>query len=183
MTRRVRAFSRIPPSVLRAVVLRWLLHRTADAFGAARPSVRWISGNDLLPAYANFSAMRSRLAAARGGDADAVRRDLWTSAHRAGTFLRSALGIRTTADAIAVAHAIYRVIGIDLTGSSAGEVVVARCSFARTYSPEVCATMSSLDVGLLEGLTGGQRLTFTQRISEGAPACTAILAPAEGMTA
>jgi hypothetical protein len=77
------------------------------------------------------------------------------------------------------ARAAYRVLGIDLRGSATGEVVVARCAFARVYAPEVCAVMSSLDAGLFAGLTGGRRLTFTQRISEGAPACLATLAPPE----
>jgi hypothetical protein len=142
----------------------------------------WISGADLLSAYAAFSTARSVFAARRRGDVDAARRALWTSAHRAGTRLRSALGIRTTADAMAAAHAIYRLIGIDLWGSSAGNVSVARCSFAPTYSAEVCSVMSSLDAGLFAGLTGGGRLTFTRRITEGAPACTAILMSPEGVT-
>jgi hypothetical protein len=182
MTRRLRAFARIPPSVLRPFVLQWLLRRTADAFGVPRPTLTWIYGADLLSAYAAFSTARSVFAARRRGDVDAARRALWTSAHRAGTRLRSALGIRTTADAMAAAHAIYRLIGIDLWGSSAGNVSVARCSFAPTYSPEVCSVMSSLDAGLFAGLTGGGRLTFRRRITEGAPACTAILMSPEGVT-
>ena len=183
MTRRLRAFARIPPSVLRPLVLRWLLRRTADAFGVPRPTFRWISSPDLLPTYATFSTTQSVFAARRGGDVDAVRRALRTSAHRAGTCLRSALGIRTTADAMAAAHAIYRLIGIDLWGSSAGDVVVTRCSFAGTYSPEVCSVMSSLDAGLFAGLTSGRHLTFTRRLSEGAPTCTAILMSSEGVKA
>jgi hypothetical protein len=35
--------------------------------------------------------------------------------------------------------------------------------------------MSASDAGLLAGLTGGGRLTFTERISAGAPACIATL--------
>jgi hypothetical protein len=158
------------------------MRRTADAFGA-RPSFGRISGNDLLPAYAAFSRIQSEFVARQGGDVDAVRRDLWRSTHRAGTWLRFVLGVRSTADAMVVARVIYRVIGIDLWGSSTGDVVVARCSLAPTYSPEVCTMMSSLDAGLFAGLTGGRRLTFTRRISEGAPACAAILTRADGMMA
>jgi hypothetical protein len=52
---------------------------------------------------------------------------------------------------------------------------VAGCRFATTYSPDVCRVMSASDAGLLAGLTGGGRLTFTERISAGAPACIATL--------
>jgi hypothetical protein len=81
------------------------------------------------------------------------------------------------------ARAVYRVLDIDLRGSPAGEVVVARCSFARIYSPEVCALMSSLDSGLFAGLTGGRRLTFSLRLTEGAPACAATLTPPQEVAA
>jgi hypothetical protein len=43
--------------------------------------------------------------------------------------------------------------------------------------------MSALDAGLFAGLTGGRTLTFTQRITEGAPACLANLRPTEVNTA
>ncbi|HEX6577458.1 MAG TPA: hypothetical protein VF082_03745 [Jiangellaceae bacterium] len=178
MTLRLRAFAAVPPSLLRPFVVRRLLHRTADAFGVRRPPMRArASGMDLLFAYATFSNTRAELLLAGHGDIHAARRELWRIAERIGRGLRRGLGITTVADAMVAARAVYRALDIDLRGSPTGEVVVARCSFAGIYGPEVCAVMSSLDAGLFAGLTGGQRLAFTRRITEGAPACLATLAP------
>lgn len=183
MTLRLRAFAAVPPSLLRPLVVRRLLRRAAEAFGAPTPSARRMSGNELLRGYAGFSKARAELLLLGHGDPDAVRRDLWRSAHRLGKSLRRGLGIRTAVEAMAAARAVYRVLDIDLRGSPSGDVVVARCSFSRVYVPEVCAVMSSLDAGLFAGLTAGRRLTFTQRITEGGPACLATLWPLEGRVA
>jgi hypothetical protein len=51
--------------------------------------------------------------------------------------------------------------------------VVDRCAFAERYSPPVCALMSSLDAGLIAGLTRGGRLLFSERITEGNVRCLA----------
>lgn len=179
MTGRLRVFSAIPPSILRPFVMRRLLQRTADAFGTRPPIVRGMSGDQLVRAYAAFSSVRSELLLGGGGGPETSRRDLWRSAHHVGSDLRRWLGISSMAEAMVAARAVYRVLDIDLRGSPAGDVVVARCSFARVYSPEVCAVMSSLDAGLFAGLTGGRRLTFSDRLTEGAPACLATLQPPE----
>jgi hypothetical protein len=183
VTWRLRAFSAIPPAVLRPFALRLLLRRLAAAFEVAPPVSRGLSGNDLLRAYAAFSNAQAEILLSGRGDAGAVRRDLWTCAHRIGTGLRRCLGVRATADAMLAARAVYRMLDIDLLGLPAGDVMVARCSFARIYAPQVCMVMSSLDAGLFAGLTGGRRLTFSQRITEGAPACLATLRPREGVAA
>lgn len=183
MTLRLRAFAAIYPSVLRPFVVRRLLRRSANAFGACLPSSRRPrSGSELLRAYATFSDARAELLLAGRGDLDSVQRDLWRTADQMGRGMRRWLGIKTLADAMAAAGAVYRALDIDLSGSATGDVVVARCSFAAVYGPEVCAVMSALDAGLFAGLTGGRSLTFTQRITEGAPACLATLRPSEVST-
>lgn len=183
MTLRLRAFAAVPPSLLRPFVVRRLLRRTADAFGADLPALRGrVSGMDLLLAFATFSNARAELLLVGHGDADAVRRDLWRIADRMGRGLRRGLGVTTVPDAMVAARAVYRALDIDLQGSPTGEVVVARCSFAGTYGPEVCAVMSSLDAGLFAGLTDGRRLTFSRRITEGGPACLATLEPTGART-
>jgi hypothetical protein len=182
MTLRLRAFAAIPPSLLRPFVVRSLLRHTAEAFGTPSPSLRRMPGRDMLRALAEFSDANARSALLSGTrrHLDAARRDLWGSAHRLGRRVRGFLGVRTTADVMVAARALYRMLDIDLRGSAAGDVVVARCSFARVYAPEVCAVMSALDAGVFAGLTGGRRLAFSRRITEGAPACLARLgAPGE----
>lgn len=180
MTLRLRVLAAIPPSLLRPFVVRRLLHDVADAFDVRPPTARRMAGNELLATYASFSNARAKLLVLGRGDPDVVGRRLWRSAHRVGTRLRRGLGIRTGAEAMAAARAVYRALDIDLRGSSSGDVVVARCSFSRVYAPEVCAVMWSLDAGLFAGLTDGRRLTFSRRLTEGAPTCLATLRPLGG---
>jgi hypothetical protein len=132
--------------------------------------------------YATFSDSRAELLLAGCGDLGSVQRDLWRIADQMGRGLRRWLGVKTHADAMLAASSVYRALDIDLLGTPTGEVVVARCSFAAVYGPDVCAVMSALDAGLFAGLTGGRTLTFTQRITEGAPACLARLQPTEVST-
>ena len=66
-------------------------------------------------------------------------------------------------------------LAIDLRTDQQGNVVVDRCAFASWYSPGVCRLMSSLDAGLIAGLTHGGRLTFSERITEGRPRCLAAI--------
>jgi len=180
VTLRLRAFEAIPPALLRPFVVRRLLRHSADAFGAGPPSSRRPrSGNELLRVYATFSDARAELLLAGCGDLDSVQRDLWRIADQMGRGLRRWLGVKTLGDAMVAARSVYRALDIDLRGSPTGEVVVARCSFAAVYGPDVCAVMSALDAGLFAGLTGGRTLHFTQRITEGAPACLASLRPTE----
>lgn len=184
MTLRLRLFAAVPPALLRPFVVRSLLRETAAAFGTRPPSLRRLSGGDMLRVLAGFSSAGARSALrGPGTHLEAVRCDLWSGAHRLGRGVRRWLGIRTTAEAMSAARALYRVLETDLRGSASGEVVVARCYFSRVYRPEVCALMSALDAGVFAGLTGGRRLAFTTRITEGAPACLATLGPAGGVAA
>ena len=68
---------------------------------------------------------------------------------------------------------MYDAIGVDFRGDAAGVVTVSRCYFSDVYTPEVCRLVSALDEGLLAGLAGGGRLTFSQRLTEGAVCCRA----------
>jgi predicted ArsR family transcriptional regulator len=72
---------------------------------------------------------------------------------------------------------VYGLLDIDLRGNGRGELTVRRCAFSEVYSAEVCRLVSALDAGLLAGLSGGDRLEFTRRITEGAPCCLARLRP------
>jgi hypothetical protein len=87
--------------------------------------------------------------------------------------LRDRLKVRSRADVMKAGRLIYRLLGIELRGTAAGDIVIDRCSFGRTYGPETCALMSALDEGLFAGLSGGGSLEFSARITEGRPACRA----------
>jgi hypothetical protein len=183
MTARVRLFASLPPNAIRPFVVRRLLRITAEAFGARRPAVRWMRGDRPLRLYAESSGAFASALLEGGGDVAAVRRALWERARAVGQTLRRLLGIRTDDDAMRAASIVYRVLGIDLRAVEPGRIVVTRCAFAQRYRPDVCALMSALDDGLFAGLTGGRRLTFARRLTEGAPACVASLSPRQGRAA
>ena len=77
---------------------------------------------------------------------------------------------------MALGRLVYAAIRIDFRGTELGDVTVNRCFFSSFYSAQVCQVISSLDAGLLAGLTGGAQLTFSERITEGADRCRACLA-------
>ena len=78
---------------------------------------------------------------------------------------------------MAAARMVYELLDIDFRGTGQGEITVRRCAFSDIYSAEVCWLVSALDTGLLAGLSGGDRLEFSQRITESAPTCLARLRP------
>lgn len=160
----------LPEWVARSALLR-LFAETASAFGCESPDVRGLSHRKLLDRYVAFSAAWAERTLAR--DADVVSERMWKSAYAMGASLRERLGVHTRSDEVRAARLAYRMIGIDLRADERGRVVVHRCSFAERYSPAVCRVMSSLDAGLIAGLTRGGALTFSYRITEGMPRCLA----------
>lgn len=162
------------PEPVRRRALRELFECTATAFGAPAPAFDDASADNLLAGYAAFTA-RHAVAALQDTlmDLALIRERLYFSAYAIGYRLRQELDVTSTADAMAAARAVYGILRIDFRQGASGQVRVERCFFSRFYSPEVCKLMSSLDQGLLAGLSGGGRLQFRQRITEGAPRCLA----------
>ena len=176
MSLRVRMLPDRIPDPVRRRVLGALFRATADAFGAAMPDLRDRTTDRILATYVAYTDELARGVLPDPERRPVVERRLRENTERLGSRVRLALGIRTTSDALEVAHRLYELIGIDLTGDERGRVVVTGCPFAATYSPDVCRVMSSADAGLLAGLTDGGLLTFTDRITSGSPACMATLA-------
>jgi hypothetical protein len=108
------------------------------------------------------------------------------------------LYVRTVEETMAAGRLLYRMLGIDFQGDARGEVprrgrsprrwpsgystreegergevTIARCYFSSYYSPQVCRLMSAMDQGLFAGLSGGGRLIFMTRITEGYDHCQA----------
>ena len=176
MSLRIRALPRRIPDPVRCWALRTLFRSTAKAFGAPMPHLRRRSAEAILASYAAFTDEQARAAAADPVRRAQVERRLHDRTERLGRRVRLALGVRSTTEALEVAHRLYELIGIDLTADERGRVVVTRCAFAARYSPDVCRVMSASDAGLLAGLTDGGRLAFTERITSGSPVCIATLA-------
>jgi len=164
-----------PPDAVRRWALRALFRATVDAFGSPMPCVRGRSSDRLLDAYTSRSDELARAVLEDTDQRRYVEARLSANTGRLGRRIRRALGIRSTDDALEAARRLYALIGIDLRARDPHRVVVSRCAFASRYSPEVCGVMAAADAGLFEGLTGGARLTFLERITTGAPACVATL--------
>jgi hypothetical protein len=164
------------PAVARRAALRALFATTAAGFGCPVPPLDGLD-DGLLRQYAQFTREQAEAALRDGRDLPALQDRLERGAYALGARLRAGLRLRTTEDAMTAARMVYRLLDIDLRGTGQGEITVRRCAFSEVYSADVCRLVSALDAGLLAGLSGGDRLEFSQRITEGAPACLARLRP------
>jgi hypothetical protein len=173
MSLRLRALELHIPGWVARSALRQLFEATASAFGCDPVDVRGLTHGELLERYAVFTTRCAGWALADRSDADAAAGRMWSNAYVLGESLRRRFGVRTRIEALRAARVAYRMIDIDLRADEQGEVVVDRCAFATRYSPGVCRLMSSLDAGLIAGLTHGGRLRFSERITEGKPQCLA----------
>lgn len=173
MSLRLRALELHVPGWVARSALRRLFGATASAFGRDPESVDGLDRRALLERYASFTARYAEQALADDTHPDDVPRRMWANANTLGRSLRRRLGVRTREEALRAARVAYRIIGIDLRADQHGHVLVERCAFAEWYSPPMCRLMSSLDAGLIAGLTDGGRLTFSERITEGRPRCLA----------
>ena len=165
------------PAVVRRAALRALFATTAAGFGCPVPPLGGLDADTLLGRYALFTWYQAVAALRDGHDLPTLQDRLERGARALGARLRAGLRLRTTEDTMAAARLVYGLLDIDFRGNGRGELTVRRCAFSEVYSAEVCRLVSALDAGLLAGLSGGDRLEFTQRITEGAPCCLARLRP------
>jgi hypothetical protein len=166
-----RLAQRHTPEPVRKALLTRLFADTAAALGRPMPSPRGQSADEVLSAFRSFTARVPVEQAAL----PAISHKLFHVTLVYGTWLRRVLGVRSSGDVMAAAHLVYRAIGIDFKGDEGGEIIINRCFFSQAYTPSVCQVMSALDAGLLAGLSGGSRLVFTRRITEGYTSCRARL--------
>jgi hypothetical protein len=165
------------PAFARRAALRALFATTAAGFGCPVPPLEGLGADALLHRYAQFTRDQAEAALRDGRDLPALHDRLERGARVLAGRLRAGLRLRTTEDAMAAARMLYGLLDSDLRGTGDGEITIRRCAFSDTYSAEVCRLVGALDSGLLAGLSGGDRLEFTQRITEGAPCCLARLQP------
>jgi hypothetical protein len=165
------------PTVARRAALRALFATTAAGFGCPVPPLDGLDADALLRRYTLFTSEQAEAALRDGRDLPALQDRLERGTRALGARLRAGLRLRTTEDAMAAARVVYGLLDIDFRGSGHGEITVRRCPFSEVYSADVCRLVSALDTGLLAGLSGGDCLEFTQRITTGAPCCLARLHP------
>jgi hypothetical protein len=172
MSLRLRALELHVPEFVARSALRRLFDATASAFGREAEDSGGLDRRALLERYASFTIRCAEQAMGDYTD-PVVSRLMWEKAHALGGSLRHLLGVHTRSEALRATRIAYRMIGIDLRADGRGSVTVDRCAFAEWYSPSVCNLLSSLDAGLIAGLTDGGRLSFSERITEGRPRCLA----------
>lgn len=150
----------------RRIELQILMNTTAEAFDVTPLRILQKSPENALQAYAEFTAECMRK---YGGNEER----LFACAYRLGSRIRNITGVRDPEDIRRLVFLLYRNIGITMTGSIPGEIIVSGCYFSRIYTPEQCRLMSAMDSGVISGICGGGKLEFTERISEGCSVCRA----------
>jgi len=163
------------PYFIRKQKLRELCELTAEAFQIEPPSIRGLKLEESLRRYARFSAEKAEEALKQPEGIIPLKARLYQNAFRMGEALRKSLGIRTRSDVILASRVLYRILKIECTVDLSSEVTIGNCFFSPYYTPQVCEILSSLDEGVLAGLSGGGKLMFRERITEGKPCCRATL--------
>jgi hypothetical protein len=163
------------PAALRRRALDDLTAAVAGPFGCAPPHWTGLPFEARLDGFARWTAAQAA-AVETSGRAAEVETGLYAAAERLGGSLRRRLGVRGHREALRALVLLYRQIGIDFRPRG-GAVEIPRCAFGAVYTPAVCGLMSAVDRGLVAGLTSGWRLDFSERLTEGAPACLATLLP------
>jgi hypothetical protein len=163
------------PELLKRMVICRLTTFCAVAFQCPVPEWKGFSAEKLLEKYACFTAnvIRER-SALNNEEGPALQNRLYREAFQAGQRLREWFGLTDRNEVVRVMRFLYRLIQIDLQGDpQAKGVIISQCFFSRYYSSEVCKVMAAFDQGLAAGLSGGERLEFSERITEGGEFCRA----------
>jgi len=174
------------PAVVRRRMFRDLVGMTAAAFDARAPVVDRLPKERAVAQFARFTRAEADRAIASGDRAETVRGRLHRGACEMGRAARRLLAVSSPSETMRALRLLYGAIGIEFEGDEAtGDITIRQCAFSAHYAPATCRFMSALDAGMAEGVSGGSRLLFTSRMTEGAPCCRATLerpAPKRGST-
>ncbi|MBR1812287.1 MAG: hypothetical protein IJ773_00525 [Lachnospiraceae bacterium] len=174
------------PSWFRKLEICLLARLTAKAFQKVSfrfndipdmPSLLGTTAAEALALYRDYTA--ASLKNHPKEEQTVLRESLHTRAFRLGRMLSRLPGLQKEGAKKRLVFLLYRNIAITLEGDLPGNLTVPACSFASAYTPEVCFVMSGLDAGVIEGIFGGGTLSFSKRLTEGAPACHAVLQTGE----
>jgi hypothetical protein len=161
------------PQFIRKRKLEDLFQATADAFGIDKPSTKSLPYDQCLELYARFTQNEAGRAIQQGKDLE-VQSRLRRNAYCIGEKLKADFHIRTAEEVMRLSALVYKLLHIDFHGESGGNIVIRECYFRAYYSSSVCRLISSLDEGLLAGLSGGGKLSFSQRLTAGNECCRAF---------
>lgn len=171
----LRILPRSLPAFIRRGILAQLFEVTADAFECPAPVHDHLSYDESLRTYALFTRQQAERALQAGRDIPAIKTQLHQNVCPLSGRLRRWFGVDTVEEVMELGQILYRAIGIEIHGDTRGVVTVKRCYFSQFYSGAVCDLISALDDGVFSGLSGGGRLTFSERLTEGGECCRAKL--------
>ena len=139
-----------------------------------------LSYEQILKEYAGYTGSAVRRLLESRCDVDKLKRSLFDKSYKLGQEIRNTYDIRNFADIRFIIRIIYKIVKIDCDldrGKDTGidELVVKNCFFADYYSADICNVMSSVDEGIVVGVSGYRKLQFKQRITEGNDFCRAAL--------
>jgi hypothetical protein len=163
------------PAFMRKEILAVLFETTADTFECPAPAHNQLSYDACLRTYALFTNEQAEKALQTGRDIPALRAQLHQNAYPLGAKLRKCFAVDRTEEVMALGQILYRAIGVEMQGDTQGNITVKRCYFSQFYSGPVCDLISALDDGVFAGLSGGSRLAFSERLTEGRDCCRAKL--------
>lgn len=145
---------------IKAIELSILMKYAAKAFDVSRPK------GHTLEAFAAFTKEASV-----HGKPDRM----YDVFYQLGRKVKKISGLTDPKDLEELIFFLYKNIDIEMHGSFENEVWIAPCYFSRHYTLAQCIMMSNMDSGIVTGIYGGKRLTFTKRITEGCACCKAFI--------
>jgi hypothetical protein len=163
------------PAFIKKRKIKELFDCTARAFGCDIPKIKDLSFNQCLTKYALFTKEEVERSIQQGKDIQTIKNRLYQNAFRLGEELRNKFHITTIEEVMLLSRILYRGLDIEFHGTVQGKITINRCFFSRYYSGYVCQVISSLDEGIITGLSGGGQLIFSERITEGKNCCKACL--------
>ena len=161
------------PVGLRKKELNKLFQLTASAFGCTTPALKGMDYQACLRHYALFTKRSVYQLGEQEERMARIRQQLFQQAFQYGQGWRKKFGLSTMSEVMRAAKVLYRAIGIEFKGNEQGDIEIDRCFFSHYYTSATCWVISALDSGLMAGLAGGGKLSFSQRITEGATSCRA----------
>jgi hypothetical protein len=160
---------------IRKKVLAELFEATADAFECPAPAHDHLSYDACLRTYALFTREQAEKALQAGRDIPAIKTQLYQNAFPLGAKLRRWFAVESMEEVMELGRILYRAIRVEIQGDTQGDLTMKRCYFSQFYSSPVCDLISALDDGVFSGLSGGGRLAFSERLTEGRGCCKAKL--------
>jgi hypothetical protein len=163
------------PEFIKKRKLSELFNLTADAFQCEPPELRGLSFAECLSKYALFTKEQAESYLTGGAPVEEVKHRLYQNSCIFGQSLRKSLHIAEWEESVKALGIIYKLIGIEFHYEGRDEFIIKQCFFSRYYIKETCMIISSLDEGMAAGISGGGRLCFNSRITEGFGCCKGFL--------